>query len=73
MSYLIIAHESLALSSLPPAAVTVLSIHPRRVAFLVLLCKGLQYKLKQDYYHSECYGLLALKDGGDYHAAVGLL
>ena len=37
-----ITHESLDLSSLPPAAVTVLSTHPKRVAFLVLLCKGLQ-------------------------------
>ena len=34
-------YDSLDLSSLPPAAVTVLSIQPRRVAFLVLLCRGL--------------------------------
>ena len=35
-------HDSLALSSLPPAAVTVASTAPSRVAFLVLACNGLQ-------------------------------
>ena len=39
--YSIDTHESLSRSSLAPAAVTVLSIHPSRVAFLGLLCNGL--------------------------------
>ena len=35
------AYDSLALSSLPPAAVTVPSIQPNRVVFFVLLYSGL--------------------------------
>ena len=35
------AYDSLVLSSLPPAAVTVPSIQPNRVVFFVLLYRGL--------------------------------
>lgn len=41
-------HESLVFSSLPPAAVTVTSTAPRRVAFLVLACNGLQQRNEKD-------------------------